>query len=62
MKLRILGLGGPAALLALAAVPASADPNDYFENRANKVADCDKKLREAARDRYKRRNYRDWDD
>ena len=43
-----------AALLSAIPASASADPNDYRENRANKVADCKKKLREAqSRDEYR---------
>lgn len=44
-----------SAAVLLSAIPASAstDPNDYRENRANKVADCKKKLREAqSQDEY----------
>jgi hypothetical protein len=44
-----------AALLAAIPGSARADPDDYRENRANKVADCKKKLREA----QSRREYRE---
>jgi septal ring factor EnvC (AmiA/AmiB activator) len=47
MMIRAFCLSGAAALLSTIPVSASADPNDYRENRANKVADCEKKLDEA---------------
>ena len=47
MMIRAFALCGAAAVLAAIPASASADPNDYRENRANKVADCEKKLDEA---------------
>lgn len=52
---RIAFMAGAVCSLAFTASAAHADPNDYRENRANKVADCDKKLREA----HSRREYRE---
>ncbi|MDJ0641412.1 MAG: hypothetical protein QNJ15_01215 [Erythrobacter sp.] len=47
MKLRGMLVTVAAGMAFLGAGPAFADDDDYYENRANKVADCDKKLREA---------------